>query len=188
MEKWKEVKNFEDYYEVSNQGRVRRKQSQVNTGIKHNEKRIVKERILKPKETKRGYLSLELSKNGKTKTILVHRMVAEAFCEKENEEANQVNHKNCNKKDNRAENLEWTTDRENKNHGIQNNLYESKRKISVRCKQLNKIFDSSYSAAEYINSKYYGNSKQVKNVAAKIRAACSGIQANAYGFTWEHYK
>ena len=71
-------------------------------------------------------------------------------------------------------------------HAKKNKLYKTPNpKKPVRCKQLNMIFEGSYEAAEYINNKYFGNSKQIKSMAGKIRAAASGIQKSAYGFTWE---
>ena len=42
MEIWKDIKNYEDCYEVSNQGRVRRKDGYVNTGIKNSDKKFLK--------------------------------------------------------------------------------------------------------------------------------------------------
>lgn len=187
MEIWKEIKNYEDCYEVSNQGRVRRKDGYVNTGIKHNNKKFLKGRILKTNLKRNGYLTVDLSKNNKVKTISIHKLVAETFLKKENESKTEVNHKNCNKQDNRVENLEWVTPQENKTHAKENHRYNPPNRKKVRCKQLNKIFESSYDAAQYINATYYGNSKQIKNIASKIRAASCGFQKIAYGFTWEYY-
>lgn len=186
MEIWRSVKNYEGYYEVSNLGRVRRIDTYVNTGIKHSEKRLCAGRILKQHQKRNGYLAVDLSKEYKVKTIAVHRLVAIAFLENDDMTKIEVNHKNANKQDNRVENLEWVTPQENKAHAKENNLYKSLNKKSIRCKQLNMVFESSYAAAEYINNKYYGNAKQVKNVAAKIRSAAIGLQNTAYGFTWEY--
>lgn len=184
MENWKDIKGYEGLYEVSDLGRVRRKESKVRTGIRYNDYRVVKEKMLKQNLKRNGYLTVDLSKDNKVKTTSIHRLVATAFCE--NPEGKKVvNHINAIKTDNRAVNLEWCTDRENKDHALRNNLYESKRKKKIRCKQLNKIFNGSYEAAEYINIHYFKSAKQVKGMASKIRAACSGIQKSAYGFTWE---
>lgn len=188
MEIWKDIKGYEDCYQVSNMGRVRRKDSFANTGIKHNDKRLVKGRILKLNLKRRGYLSVDLCKQNKKKTIFVHRLVAINFMpiDEELQKKLEVNHKNANKQDNRLENLEWVTPFENVQHAKRNKLYKTPNpKKPVRCKQLNIIFEGSYEAAEYINNKYFGNSKQIKSMAGKIRAAASGIQKSAYGFTWE---
>lgn len=186
MEKWKPVKGFENFYEVSDLGRVRRKEGKVRTGIKHNEYKTVHQRILKPHLKRNGYLSVDLSMDNIVKTISVHKLVATAFCEKpDTEEQLVVNHINCIKSDNRAENLEWVTPQRNREHAKENNRYYSANKKPVRCKQLNKAFGSSYEAAEFLNETYFGNSKQVKGMAAKIRSASIGLQKTAYGFTWE---
>ncbi len=188
MEIWKEIKGYEEFYEVSSMGRVRRKDGFVKTGIKNSESRKIKGKILKSQLRRNGYLTVDLSKEQKVKTISVHRIVAIAFLPIDEKLMSkyEVNHKNCNKQDNRVENLEWVTPSENKEHAKQNHRYKSPiPKKKVRCKQLNIIFEGSYDAAEYINNKLFGNSKQIKNVAAKIRAAANGIQKSAYGYTWE---
>jgi hypothetical protein len=187
MEIWKDIKNYEDCYEVSSHGRVRRKEGYVNTGIKHNEKKLVKSKILKCNLKRNGYLTVDLSKNNQVKTISVHRIVALTFIENDDpSNKKEVNHKNCNKLDNRVENLEWVTRKQNKDHALENNRYRCDHKKKIRCKQLNMTFESSYEAAEYLNIHYFQNSKQVKNISAKIRAATCGIQKSAYGFTWEY--
>lgn len=186
MEQWKPIKNYEELYEVSDLGRVRRKDSYIKTGIRHSEVRLWKGRVLKSRLKKNGYLTVDLSKEQQVKTVSVHRLVAQAFCEKENEEQNVVNHINANKLDNRAANLEWVTSKENKSHAIKNGLYLCTFKKKVRCKQLNMEFESSYQAAEYLNNKYYGNSKTIKGMSAKIRECCNGHQKIAYGFSWEY--
>ena len=185
MEIWKDIKGYEDYYQVSNLGRVRRKDSYVNTGIKHSDKRFVKGFVLKQNKKRNGYLTVDLSKEHKVKTVSIHRLVAIAFVDNpENKE--QVNHKNGNKTDNRVENLEWVTSSENRLHAFRTNLQNVNHlKKKVRCKQLDMVFSSSYEAAEYINDKYFQNSKQVKNIACKIRSVANGFQKTAYGFTWE---
>lgn len=188
MEIWKDIKNFEDYYEISNLGRVRRKEGYVNVDecISPSGFRRVKQRILKLDLKKNGYLQVNLHANNKSKQVSVHKLVAIAFIENDDpENKTQVNHKNCNKQDNRVENLEWVTPEENRKHAKENNRYFSNRKKRVKCKENGLIFESSYHAAEYVNNTYFNNSKQVKNIANKIRAVCSGKRNIAYGFTWE---
>lgn len=186
MEIWKDIKDYEDCYEVSNMGRVRRKPGYVKSGIKHNEKRFVKGRILKQNLKRNGYLTVDLSKNYIVKTKSVHRLVAMAFIENDNPEKTYVNHKNCNKQDNRVENLEWCTAKENSEHANKNNLYAPPNRKKIKCKQLNLTFESSYAAAEYINNKYFGNSKQIASMSSKIRACANGQQKIAYGFNWKY--
>lgn len=175
MEEWKEIVGYEGLYEVSNFGRIRRK---------YNDFKKIKGRILKQHLKRNGYLCVDLSKESKVKTMTVHRIVAIAFLEKV-EEKNQVNHINGNKMDNRVENLEWVTSQENRIHAFKTGLQHGNGK-KIRCNQLNIIFDSSYKAAEYINLNYFKNSKQIPNVANKIRSAANGLQKTAYNFTWSY--
>lgn len=187
MENWKAIKGYEGLYEVSDLGRVRRIPSKVKTGIKNNEYRNVPETILKLNLKRGKRYSVDLSKNNKVKTIQVHRLVAIAFCENDDPiNKTEVDHVNCITTDNRACNLEWVTPRENKDRALKNHLYYSTRKKQIYCRQLDMTFGSSYEAAEYLNQTIFKNTKQIKNVAAKIRSACCGIQKIAYGMNWQY--
>lgn len=98
MEIWKDIPNYEGYYQVSNLGRVRalpRKGSGHSSDI----------RILSLVESL-GYNTVHLRKDGKGKVVKVHRLVAETFLPNPNG-YKCVNHKNRNKLNNRPENLEW---------------------------------------------------------------------------------
>lgn len=108
MEEWKE---YNKTYEVSNLGRVRRKETK---------------RIKKPIDHG-GYLYVNLSDKGKTKSKSIHRLVAETFIPNPNN-LREVDHINCNKYDNRVQNLSWVTSSENKLRAIDNGLYENNKK------------------------------------------------------------
>lgn len=71
---------------------------------------------LKPTDNGRGYKRVTLWRNGKPKCVYVHRLVANAFIPNPNN-LPQVNHKDENKSNNRADNLEWCTDKYNVNYG-----------------------------------------------------------------------
>lgn len=76
---------------------------------------------LKPATDNKGYLRVGIIINGILTTKKVHRLICEAFNDNV-ENKPQVNHKNCDKKDNRASNLEWVTNSENMKHAFANGL------------------------------------------------------------------
>lgn len=115
---WRPVVGFEGLYEVSNFGAVR----SVDRIIQHTNKRFgpmtrkLKGRLLKMIFDGRGlYYQVSLS-NGINKRYLVHRLVAEAFVENPLN-LPEVNHKDENKTNNKASNLEWCDHKYNSNYG-----------------------------------------------------------------------
>ena len=109
-EEWKDIKGYENLYQVSSLGRV--KSLRDNKGN-------YREKILKPCPNKIGYNYINLCKDGKIKKCLVHRLVAQSFIENLNNYT-QVNHKDENKQNNYADNLEWCTPKYNSNYGTRN--------------------------------------------------------------------
>lgn len=142
-EEWRDIKDYENIYRISNKGRVLSLKREVLSGgcVK---KKTIGDRVLKSKKQDNGYVSVTLSKNAKTKQFLVHRLVALAFLEKQ-EQDTCVNHKDGVKDNNIVSNLEWTNDVCNAKHAIKNELIKTHwRKLSDE--QIEKIISL------YINS------------------------------------
>lgn len=111
METWKSIVGYEGCYEVSNAGNVRSVRRINCYG------RLCGGITLIPHENSRtGYAQVSLCKDGVRRMYSVHRLVALAFVSMR-DGANTVNHKNENKLDNRAENLEWVSLPENLRYG-----------------------------------------------------------------------
>ena len=123
-EVWVDIKGYEGLYQISSLGQVK------SLGrFRHNQwkvtKRWVPDTILSTQLTFDGYVSLKLSKDGKSIRHRVHRLVAIAFI-KNPFNKQQVNHINCIKTDNKVENLEWSTQSENQIHASLNGLKQLK--------------------------------------------------------------
>lgn len=112
MEKYIIINEF-DNYAISNLGNV---------------KNIKKGNILTPYLNPNGYLSYTFCQKGIKKTFRIHRLVALYFIDNPNN-LPYVNHKDGNKTNNRAENLEWCTAKENDNHARLNELKKQEKPI-----------------------------------------------------------
>lgn len=110
IEIWKNINGYDDY-QASNLGRIK---TIANSASR-------KERILKPLTHPRGYFRVALWRNGKSKFLFIHRIIAITFIDNPDNKPT-VNHIDGNKSNNYSNNLEWTTYRENMNHAIENKI------------------------------------------------------------------
>ena len=178
---WKEIKNYEGFYEVSSLGRARSLTRYIKQ--KNNSKKKIAGKILKPIPNKNGYLMVTLSKDCKGKRYFVHRLVADAFILNKNNKK-EVNHIDENPKNNKVNNLEWVTHLENSNYGtrgkrISKNLKEWCKKNRVKkVKQvsLNGIFIKEWESAKDVQKELGINSKGISLCATKRRKTAGGYK------------
>ena len=110
VEIWKDVVGFEKYFSVSSLGRVLSKRTN----------RILKQHVRKDR---RVTIATRIGgRRGNAYCFKVHRLVAEAFIANP-ENKPTVNHIDGNPTNNILENLEWATEREQVEHGVQNGLF-----------------------------------------------------------------
>lgn len=125
---WKEIEGYDGYYEVSDTGLVRSLDRHVieRTGKRAGQIRLLRGSLMKQTistahGTPDGYPVVSLHKNGKSRVIPVHSLVAKAFLPNPHN-LPTINHKNGEKCDNRVENLEWASYSENNTHALQHGL------------------------------------------------------------------
>jgi len=105
-EAWKPMPDWEGFYEVSNDGRIKRVAGGASNAIPG--------RILEAHRDRKGYLSVNLSRPGVRVSRLVHRLVGRAWLGEPPEGRDCVDHRNSARDDNRAENLHWVSSAENR--------------------------------------------------------------------------
>lgn len=163
-ELWKNIEGYENIYQVSELGRVKRL---AGVGC-------LSERLLKPIKDKDGYLKVFLYKSGKRKFLFIHRLVAQAFIPNTNNFP-EVNHKNEDKSNNKPNNLEWCTSKYNINYGHHNDSSAKSRWkpiVSIYNDNTYEEFDSISEASEML-------SLDIRNISKVLRGrnhTTSGIR------------
>lgn len=176
MEKeiWADIKGYEGLYQVSTYGRVR----------SLNYKRTGKIKIMKCCFCN-GYFNIGLTKNKKTKTFLIHRLVAEAFISNQ-DNLPEINHIDENRSNNHVENLEYCDHNYNINYGTR-----TKKMVETRIKgeksetivQLNRHGNliREWSSAMEIE-------RELGFKHTNIYTCCLGKRKSANGFVWKYKK
>lgn len=151
MKEWKEIQGFE-HYKVSNSGEVMNQNGLVLKAFAVGE-----------------YLQIHLFKNGQRTKRYVHRLVAEAFCQKDDSH-NEVNHKDGNKQNNHADNLEWCSRTDNLNHSyyVLGNCVKP-----VACVETGVVYPSIKEAE-----------RQTGIHHTAISMCCDGRRKKTHGFHW----
>ena len=161
---WKDIKEYEGIYQVSNMGNVRRKKDNY---------------IFKINKNSRGYRIITLTKNKKEYNLSVHRLVANTFIPNP-DNLPQVNHIDGNKMNNKVDNLEWCTQSYNMIHAFKNKL-EIKEGKKVIQYDLNmnmiKIWNKIIDAEKHLNISH-----------GKISMVCNKKRKKAGGYIWRYYE
>lgn len=183
---WKEITNYEGLYEVSNLGRIK-SLKRITNGEKYGVHKL-NEKILKNGKCG-NYNIVVLRKNGKSKTLYVHRLVAKAFINNPNN-YKEVNHKDGNTTNNNVENLEWC----NRSYNIKHSYVILNRKKAIQglkeyIKKHKKKVNQYDLDGNYIRSwncikdaeNFYG----IKSIG-KICICCQHKRKSAFGYKWEY--
>lgn len=163
QEIWKDVKGYEGYYQVSDNGNV---------------KSLRNGKILVPAITIHGYKRITLCKNGKKENKVIHRLVAEVFLDNPKNYP-CVNHKDENKLNNFVENLEWCDKKYNTNYGgcIKRRSEKHNKKVTKYDLNMNKI-------ETYDSIKQASIKNEILNSC--ICVCCKKKYRTAGGFYWRY--
>lgn len=181
VEIWKAIVGFEGLYEISNLGNVK-SLNYRNLGYARN---------LVPKVNNKGYLWVELTKNGKRYCHQIHRLVAIHFIKNDNPQRIHVNHIDENPHNNVVSNLEWCTRKENMGAYFKNHP-EKRRKIHHKSGRNYQ----SHIGQRIIQKELDGSELAIHdNVSTIVRTlgynntsiweCCTGKRKTAYGYKWQ---
>lgn len=169
MEEWRDIKGYENLYQISSRGRVR--------SLNYNKTGKIK--LLKPAKKNNGYLNVVLHKDGKMKNYLVHRLVAEAFIPNP-DNLPEINHKSEeDKTDNRVECLEWCDRRYNCNYGTRNQRVAEKRSKPVLQYDKQGNFIKKWASTREVE-------RQLGFNQGNVSACCRGEHKQMYGYIWKY--
>jgi len=167
LEVWKDVVGYEGLYQVSNLGNVKSLGNEFSR----------KERLLKLSFQSKGYLTVVLQKDAKRKMVLVHRLVAEHFIPNIYNKP-QINHINGIKTNNRIENIEWVSHRENLDHAINNDLI-----LKGEKNKKSKLKDVDVIEIHSLLQKGTTTTKELSETYNVSYSTIDGIRTNRY---WKH--
>ena len=176
-ELWRDIKGYKGYYQVSNLGRIKSLERKCKTS---KGERTVPEKIKKLGNDKNKYKIITLYKQGTNKTFKVHRLVAEAFIPNVNN-LSQVNHKDENKWNNLADNLEWCDLGYNVNYGSRNERIRKVQQKAIIQKTLDGEFVKLWVGMNHM-------CRETGYEQSLISKVCNGKRLSGYGYKWEFEK
>ena len=188
MEVWKPIEGFEEFYEVSNLGRIRSKDRIQKVPL--GRQGIVRGKILKIQPNSRGYLRAQLyNKRGEKKYFFVHRLVAQAFIENP-QNLPVVNHLDFDYTNNKADNLEWTTLKGNMQYSlVRGRLKRTKEWLEHQKQALNRVMGKSVIGTNEITGetiffKALNDCAKSGFQPSCVSNCCTGKRKDHLGFTW----
>lgn len=167
-ENWRPVVGYEGWYEVSDQGRVRRIAQGPSTRPG---------RILRQADNGRGYLALSLSRNHRTRRCLVHRLVLAAFVGPA-PAGHECNHKDGDKTNNHLSNLEWLTSSGNRIHALATGLLVSAKGERAGGAKL--------TAEQVQEIRRLKGIEPTRIIAIRFRISAGYVRRLQRGLTWTH--
>lgn len=178
QEVWKDIAGYEGLYQVSNLGNVK----SLDRYVPHKTfgKKFCKGHTMATHINNAGYVTVNLCRGNSYKSHDIHRLVAIAFIPTPNIVGMEVNHKDEDKRNNRAGNLEWVTKSVNNLYGTKVERQAAKIKRAVIQCDLNgvplKEWESATDAEKALSGKFTG----------AISHCINGKTKTAYGYTWIH--
>ena len=181
-EQWKDIPNYEGFYQISNNGKVR----SLDRYVKRKGHGVVflNGGIRPSNKNKNGYLQIGLSKNGETKRFYIHRLVAQLFLENPLN-LNEVNHLDHNKENNCVENLEWTTHKDNLIYTCKNGKMDNFKRPVYMLKMYSDEIIMEYPS---IRQAVRELKLPLKSATINITSCCRGKCKSSYGYSWKYSK
>lgn len=173
---WKDIEGYEGLYQVSSLGRVRSCERIVKR--KDYGDVLRPQQILKQYDNGTGYLRVVLYDNRhKSKKHYIHRLVAEVFVKNPLCLPN-INHKDENKHNNNASNLEWCTQKYNINYGT--------RTDRMRISQGLPVVGTNIISGEKVFLRCIADAKKIGLNPVVISRCCKGNGKTSGGYKWEY--
>lgn len=170
-EVWKDIVGFEGSYMVSNKGRIYSKKTN---------------KVLQKKYNNRKYVTTGLYKDGKPHYFLVHRLVATHFIDNP-ENLPQVNHKDENKENNSADNLEWCSNHYNALYGTRVDRTTNNEKYrESREKMKRKVIGISLDGSKTIYLNSIASAVDHGFSKSGVGSVCRGRKKTHKGYIWKY--